>query len=281
VLMYFDYVFTAIFALEVIIKIVDVGIILHKGAYFRDWWNVIDALVVSFNMASLILEQTDTSGDGRSVIKALRVFRVLRPFKGVHKIKKLQAVFRCMWYSVKNVANILMITALFLFIFAVMGVQLFKGKFQGCNDKSKLWEEECQGQYFIFRYDESTQREDVSEVKDRKWETEALNFDDVFKAMLTLYTSSTGEGWPSAMQATMATTETDKGPIPNYSPGYALYYISFVVVFSFFFLNIFVALIILTFQQEGEREIASCELDRNQVKNSLHLLPSDNMFDVW
>ena len=68
------------------------------------------------------------------------------------------------------------------------------------------------------------------------------------------------------MQATMATTEIDKGPIPNYSPGYALYYISFVVVFSFFFLNIFVALIILTFQQEGEREIASCELDRNQVK---------------
>lgn len=67
------------------------------------------------------------------------------------------------------------------------------------------------------------------------------------------------------MQATMATTEVDKGPIPNYSPGYALYYISFVVVFSFFFLNIFVALIILTFQQEGEREIASCELDRNQV----------------
>lgn len=81
------------------------------------------------------------------------------------------------------------------------------------------------------------------------------------------------------MQATMATTEIDKGPIPNHSPGYALYYISFVVVFSFFFLNIFVALIILTFQQEGEREIASCELDRNQVK-TLRLLPSENNY-VW
>ena len=55
----------------------------------------------------------------------------------------LQGVFRCMWYSVKNVANILMITALFLFIFAVMGVQLFSGKFQKCNDPSKLTEEEC------------------------------------------------------------------------------------------------------------------------------------------
>lgn len=67
------------------------------------------------------------------------------------------------------------------------------------------------------------------------------------------------------MQRTMDTTEADKGPIVNNSPGYAIYYISFVVVFSFFFLNIFVALIILTFQEEGEREIASCELDRNQV----------------
>ena len=48
-----------------------------------------------------------------------------------------------MWYSVKNVANILMITVLFLFIFAVMGVQLFSGKFQGCSDPSKLYKEQC------------------------------------------------------------------------------------------------------------------------------------------
>ena len=80
--------------------------------------------------------------------------------------------------------------------------------------------------------------------------------------------------WSSAMKTTMDTTEIDKGPIHNYSPGYALYYIAFVVVFSFFFLNIFVALIILTFQEEGEREIASCELDRNQVYKSFGTLPS-------
>nr|XP_058951235.1 voltage-dependent N-type calcium channel subunit alpha-1B-like isoform X1 [Pocillopora verrucosa]XP_058951236.1 voltage-dependent N-type calcium channel subunit alpha-1B-like isoform X1 [Pocillopora verrucosa]XP_058951237.1 voltage-dependent N-type calcium channel subunit alpha-1B-like isoform X1 [Pocillopora verrucosa]XP_058951238.1 voltage-dependent N-type calcium channel subunit alpha-1B-like isoform X1 [Pocillopora verrucosa] len=293
VLMYFDYVFTGIFALEVLIKVVDVGIILHKGAYFRDWWNIIDALVVSFNMASLILEQTDSSGSGHSLIKALRVFRVLRPFKGVHKIKKLQAVFRCMWYSVKNVANILMITMLFLFIFAVMGVQLFKGKFQYCNDTSKRTKEECQGYFFVFKYDELYQQETVEKVENRTWENKLLNFDNVLQAMLTLYTSSTGEGWPSAMKTTMDTTEIDKGPIHNYSPGYALYYIAFVVVFSFFFLNIFVALIILTFQEEGEREIASCELDRNQrdciqfaltAKPAQRYMPADHkslQYKVW
>ncbi|XP_022780550.1 voltage-dependent N-type calcium channel subunit alpha-1B-like isoform X2 [Stylophora pistillata] len=293
VLKYFDYVFTGIFALEVLIKVVDMGIILHKGAYFRDWWNIIDALVVSFNIASLILVEIGQSGSGHSLIKALRVFRVLRPFKGVHKIKKLQAVFRCMWYSVKNVANILMITMLFLFIFAVMGVQLFKGKFQYCNDSSKRTKEECQGKYFVFKYDANLQREEVEKVEDRKWSNKDLNFDDVLQAMLTLYTSSTGEGWPSAMKTTMDTTEIDKGPIHNYSPGYALYYIAFVVVFSFFFLNIFVALIILTFQEEGEREIASCELDRNQrdciqfaltAKPAQRYMPADHkslQYKVW
>ena len=37
-----------------------------------------------------------------------------------------QAVFQCMVYSLKNVLNILIITILFLFIFSVIGVQLFQ-----------------------------------------------------------------------------------------------------------------------------------------------------------
>lgn len=293
VLWYFDCVFTAIFALEVVVKVVDIGIILHKGAYFRDWWNVIDALVVTFNMASLILLRTDSPRQGQSVIRSLRVFRVLRPFKGVHKIKKLQAVFRCMWYSVKNVANILMITVLFLFIFAVMGVQLFSGKFQGCSDPSKLYKEQCKGQFFSFKLAEDGQQLVINEVKNRTWSTRPLNFDNVAIAMLTLYTSSTGEGWPSNMQRTMATGPPNQGPIDNNSPGYAIYYMSFVVVFSFFFLNIFVALIILTFQEQGEREIASCELDRNQrdciqfaltAKPTQRYMPADHkslQYKIW
>ena len=45
----------------------------------------------------------------------------------------------------------------------------------------------------------------------------------------------------------------------------SLYYVCFVVVFSFFFLNMFVALIIVTFQEQGEKEMDGSELDRNQV----------------
>jgi voltage-dependent calcium channel L type alpha-1D len=133
-------------------------------------------------------------------------------------------------------------------------------------------------------------------VKERLWKLRSFHFNNVFHAMLTLYTSATGEGWPrlvlasdsvntdvvtqfvlilinvgfsfilSAMHHTMDVTDVDQGPVRNYSVENALFYIAFVVVFSFFFLNIFVALVILTFQEQGEKELVNSELDRNQVK---------------
>jgi len=70
----------------------------------------------------------------------------------------------------------------------------------------------------------------------------------------------------SLMQASIDTTAVDRGPIVDNKIEIALFYIFFVVVFSFFFINIFVALIILTFQEQGEKDQGDCELDRNQVK---------------
>lgn len=71
----------------------------------------------------------------------------------------------------------------------------------------------------------------------------------------------------SLMQVSIDTTDVDRGPVVDNKIEIALYYIFFVVVFSFFFLNIFVALIILTFQEQGEKEQGECELDRNQVSD--------------
>ena len=68
------------------------------------------------------------------------------------------------------------------------------------------------------------------------------------------------------MQNSIDATEVDKGPITDNKIEIALFYIFFVVVFSFFFINIFVALIILTFQEQGEKDQGDCELDRNQVR---------------
>ena len=56
----------------------------------------------------------------------------------------LQAVFDCVVTSLKNVLNILIVYQLFMFIFAVIAVQLFKGKFFYCTDGSKDTEKDCQ-----------------------------------------------------------------------------------------------------------------------------------------
>lgn len=54
-----------------------------------------------------------------------------------------QAVFDCVVNSLKNVLNILIVYMLFMFIFAVIAVQLFKGRFFYCTDESKELEKDC------------------------------------------------------------------------------------------------------------------------------------------
>lgn len=63
----------------------------------------------------------------------------------------------------------------------------------------------------------------------------------------------------------MAATYSDQGPIQNFRIEMSIFYIVYFVVFPFFFVNIFVALIIITFQEQGEAELQSGEIDKNQV----------------
>lgn len=63
----------------------------------------------------------------------------------------------------------------------------------------------------------------------------------------------------------MAATYEDMGPIQNFRIEMSIFYIVYFVVFPFFFVNIFVALIIITFQEQGEAELQDGEIDKNQV----------------
>lgn len=56
----------------------------------------------------------------------------------------------------------------------------------------------------------------------------------------------------------------DHGPLPRFRIEMSLFYVIFFIVFPFFFVNIFVALIIITFQEQGEKELEEGELDKNQ-----------------
>ena len=123
--------FTAIFVAEMLLKIIDVGFLLHPGSYCRDFWNVVDLIVVVGALGSYVIDAMVVGESDVNVIKTLRfcrVLRVLRPLKSVSRIAPLKNVFDCVIKSVKNVFNILLVYLLFHLIFAVIGVQIFVGR---------------------------------------------------------------------------------------------------------------------------------------------------------
>ncbi|XP_057712743.1 voltage-dependent R-type calcium channel subunit alpha-1E-like [Corythoichthys intestinalis] len=255
VLRYFDYVFTGVFTFEMIIKMIDQGLILHDGSYFRDMWNILDFIVVVGALIAFAL--TNNKGRDIKTIKSLRVLRVLRPLKTIKRLPKLKAVFDCVVTSLKNVFNILIVYQLFMFIFAVIAVQLFKGKFFYCNDSSMNTEKECQGYYIDYTRDKK-------EVKRREWKRHEFHYDNVCWALLTLFTVSTGEGWPQVLQHSTDVTEESMGPSRGNRMEMSVFYVVYFVVFPFFFVNIFVALIIITFQEQGDKMIQECSLEKNE-----------------
>ena len=89
ILNYFDIVFTIIFGVEMLMKILALGFCLHKGAYLRDSWNCLDFVVVMSSIASLALSGL---GVDVSVVRVLRVLRVLRPLRAVNRARKLKEV---------------------------------------------------------------------------------------------------------------------------------------------------------------------------------------------
>ena len=67
----------------------------------------------------------------------------------------------------------------------------------------------------------------------------------------------------------MSSTYEDEGPLPGFRTEMAIYYIVYFVVFPFFFVNIFVALVIVTFNELGEAELTD-NIDKNQVEPKLY-----------
>ncbi|XP_069924223.1 voltage-dependent N-type calcium channel subunit alpha-1B isoform X3 [Oryctolagus cuniculus] len=254
-LKYMDYIFTGVFTFEMVIKMIDLGLLLHPGAYFRDLWNILDFIVVSGALVAFAF--SGSKGKDISTIKSLRVLRVLRPLKTIKRLPKLKAVFDCVVNSLKNVLNILIVYMLFMFIFAVIAVQLFKGKFFYCTDESKELERDCRGQYLDY------EKEEV-EAQPRQWKKYDFHYDNVLWALLTLFTVSTGEGWPMVLKHSVDATYEEQGPSPGYRMELSIFYVVYFVVFPFFFVNIFVALIIITFQEQGDKVMSECSLEKNE-----------------
>nr|XP_019606371.1 PREDICTED: voltage-dependent L-type calcium channel subunit alpha-1S [Rhinolophus sinicus] len=255
ILGYFDIGFTSVFTVEIVLKMTTYGAFLHKGSFCRNYFNILDLLVVAVSLISMGLPSSSIS-----VVKILRVLRVLRPLRAINRAKGLKHVVQCVFVAIRTIGNIVLVTTLLQFMFACIGVQLFKGKFFSCNDPSKMTEEECRGYYYEYKDGDPTQ----IELHPREWTHNEFHFDNVLSAMMSLFTVSTFEGWPQLLFKAIDANKDDTGPVYNNRVEMAIFFIVYIILIAFFMMNIFVGFVIVTFQEQGETEYKNCELDKNQ-----------------
>ncbi|XP_045444388.1 voltage-dependent L-type calcium channel subunit alpha-1C isoform X31 [Pipistrellus kuhlii] len=277
-----DYVFTSIFTLEIILKMTAYGAFLHKGSFCRNYFNILDLLVVSVSLISFGIQSSAIN-----VVKILRVLRVLRPLRAINRAKGLKHVVQCVFVAIRTIGNIVIVTTLLQFMFACIGVQLFKGKLYTCSDSSKQTEAECKGNYITYKDGEV----DHPIIQPRNWENSKFDFDNVLAAMMALFTVSTFEGWPELLYRSIDSHTEDKGPIYNYRVEISIFFIIYIIIIAFFMMNIFVGFVIVTFQEQGEQEYKNCELDKNQrqcVEYALKARPlrryipkNQHQYKVW
>uniref|UniRef100_A0A8C2T038 Voltage-dependent L-type calcium channel subunit alpha n=1 Tax=Coturnix japonica TaxID=93934 RepID=A0A8C2T038_COTJA len=255
ILGYFDIGFTSVFTVEIVLKMTAYGAFLHKGSFCRNSFNILDLLVVAVSLISMGFESSTIS-----VVKILRVLRVLRPLRAINRAKGLKHVVQCVFVAIKTIGNIVIVTTLLQFMFACIGVQLFKVRDVLDGQKMVLCLFCCRGHFINYVDGDPTQ----IELKERVWFHNAFHFNNVFSAMMSLFTVSTFEGWPELLYRAIDTNDENKGPIYNYRVEISIFFIIYIIIIAFFMMNIFVGFVIVTFQEQGESEYKNCELDKNQ-----------------
>ncbi|XP_068605989.1 LOW QUALITY PROTEIN: voltage-dependent L-type calcium channel subunit alpha-1D-like [Brachionichthys hirsutus] len=255
VLGYADYVFTSVFTVEIVLKMTVYGAFLHTGSFCRNAFNLLDLLVVGVSLASFFLHSSAIS-----VVKILRVLRVLRPLRAINRAKGLKNVVQCVFVAIRTIGNILIVTTLLQFMFACIGVQLFKGRFYSCTDEAKHTPVECKGTFVVYKDGDMNH----PMVRERIWQNSDFNFDNVLMGMLALFTVSTFEGWPQLLYRSVDANAINRGPIYNYRVEISIFFIIYIIIIAFFMMNIFVGFVIITFREQGEVEFKNCELNKNQ-----------------
>jgi len=73
------------------------------------------------------------------------------------------------------------------------------------------------------------------------------NFDNALNGFVTLFVVSSLEGWPDIAMQAIEITDQDKGPKKENSKGHIFFFIVFILIGSFFFLNFFIGVLFMKF----------------------------------
>nr|XP_006986808.2 sodium channel protein type 11 subunit alpha [Peromyscus maniculatus bairdii] len=202
-----NWVFTGIFMAEMCLKI----IALDPYHYFRHGWNIFDSIVALVSLADALLNSLTDSNGRRSNRRFLASFRVLRVFKLAKSWPTLNTLIKIIGHSVGALGNLTVVLSIVVFIFSVVGMQLFGNTF---NKTSCTAQEPCM----------------------RRW-----HMGDCYHSFLVVFRILCGE-WIENMWECM---QAVKG-----STLCVIVFVSIMVVGKLVVLNLFIALLLNSFSNE-------------------------------
>lgn len=242
-LMTANYVFTVVFTIEMFVKVVAAGMFYGHEAYFNSGWNIMDGCLVIISIIDLLMSLlSDSSPRIFGILRVFRLLRSLRPLRVINRAPGLKLVVQTLLSSLRPIGNIVLICCTFFIIFGILGVQLFKGTFffcEGVNIKNVKNKTDCLS------------------IPGNVWINRKYNFDDLGKALMSLFVLSSRDGWVNIMYTGLDAVGVDQQPIVNFNEWRLLYFIAFILLVGFFVLNMFVGVVVENFhrcREEQEKE---------------------------
>ncbi|TNN69480.1 Voltage-dependent T-type calcium channel subunit alpha-1G [Liparis tanakae] len=240
VIVIISYVFFVVFLVEMLFKVLAQGLLFGSESYCRSSWNVLDGSLVLLSLADIFVSLVSLGRNNMmGSLKVLRMLRTLRPLRVVKRAPRLKLAVEALMKSVKPIGNIFLICCAFLFFYAILGLQLFKGKFYSCRGED---------------LDHITNKTECLSA-DYLWKPKFFNFDSLPQALMSLFVMYSKDGWVSIMHDGVDAVDVDVQPVMNYNEWILIFFITFMIV-SFFLLDMFIGVMVDTFfqcQQEQKR----------------------------
>ncbi|XP_073830171.1 sodium voltage-gated channel paralytic isoform X10 [Musca autumnalis] len=261
ILYYMDRIFTVIFFLEMLIKWLALGF----KVYFTNAWCWLDFVIVMLSLINLVAVWSGLNDI--AVFRSMRTLRALRPLRAVSRWEGMKVVVNALVQAIPSIFNVLLVCLIFWLIFAIMGVQLFAGKYFKCKDSNDT----------VLSHEIIPNR-NACKSENYTWENSAMNFDHVGNAYLCLFQVATFKGWIQIMNDAIDSREVDKQPIRETNIYMYLYFVFFIIFGSFFTLNLFIGVIIDNFNEQKKKAGGSLEMfmteDQKKYYNAMKKMGS-------
>ncbi|XP_061935183.1 sodium channel protein para isoform X31 [Apis cerana] len=261
ILYYMDRIFTVIFFIEMLIKWLALGF----KKYFTNAWCWLDFIIVMVSLINFVASLCGAGGI--QAFKTMRTLRALRPLRAMSRMQGMRVVVNALVQAIPSIFNVLLVCLIFWLIFAIMGVQLFAGKYFKCVDANKT----------TLSHEIIPDR-NACLAENYTWENSPMNFDHVGKAYLCLFQVATFKGWIQIMNDAIDSRELNKQPIRETNIYMYFYFVFFIIFGSFFTLNLFIGVIIDNFNEQKKKAGGSLEMfmteDQKKYYNAMKKMGS-------